>query len=172
MLIKVSVIRKMIKKALMYQLLTNLDAKLKSKDIQLTHKQLSSDTGRNPSWFNSSFNQLEDIQISTFSRILAAVNERLKTSSKKEVDAVFLHDILTLKVINTANLLNRLADEEDHHLQAFIQDEEELFRDLISYWGILSEDKKLDLFEKEALKEIRTILYPTYNAEQEADYEQ
>lgn len=172
MLIKVSVIRKMIKKALMYQLLTNLDTKLKSKDIQLTHKQLSRDTGRNPSWFNSSFNQLEDIQISTFSRILAAVNERLKTSNKKEIDAVFLHDILTLKVINTANSLNRLADEEDHHLQAFIKDEEELFRDLISYWGILSEDKKLDPFEKEALKEIRTILYPTYNAEQEADYEQ
>lgn len=172
MLINVSVIRKMIKKVLIYQLLTNLDAKLKSKDLQLTHKQLSHDTGRHPSWFNSSFNELEDIQISTFFRILAAANERLKARTEKEIDAVFLHDILTLDAIHMANALNKLADEEDGHLLDFIEEEKKVFQDLISYWGILSDNNKLDATEDEILKEIRRILNPDSNAEQEEEDEQ
>lgn len=167
MLINVSVILKMVKKVLMYQLLTNLDSKLKEKDLQLTHRDLSIGTGRAPSWFNNSFNQLEDLQISSFLRILATVNERSMEKTGKEIEAVFLHDIFTSEVIDTANALNNLAVEEDDHLLNFIQSEEKLFKDLIGYWGILSSKNKLDVGEEEALREIRTVLKNISDSEQE-----
>lgn len=166
MLINVSVILKMVKKVLMYQLLTNLDSKLKEKDLQLTHRDLSIGTGRAPSWFNNSFNQLEDLQISSFLRILATANERSKEKTGKEIEEVFLRDIFTSEAIDTANALNNLAAEENNHLLDFIQSEEKLFKDLIGYWGILSSKNKLDVTEEEVLREIRTVLKTISDSEQ------
>ena len=172
MLINVSVIQKMVKKVLMYQLLTNFDAKLKEKDLQLTHRDLSIGTGRAPSWFNNSFNQLEDLQISSFLRMLAVANERSKEKAEKEIEAVFLRDIFTSAAIETANALNNLVVEEDAHLLDFIQSEEKLFQDLIGYWGILSSKNKLDAVEEEALREIRTILKTSHDSEKREEDEQ
>ncbi|EIM05904.1 hypothetical protein A1A1_13822 [Planococcus antarcticus DSM 14505] len=172
MLINVSAIQKMVKKVLMYQVLTNFDAKIKDKDLQLTHRELSVRTGRAPSWFNNSFTGLEDLQVSSFLRILAAASERSEEKTGREIDEAFLRDILTSEAIETANALNRLAVEDDNHLLSFIQSEETLFLNLISYWGILNEKNKLDSTEEETLNEIRSILNTDSGTEQEEDHEQ
>ena len=174
MLIKVSVIQKMIKKAAIYQLMTNFNEKLKSEKVQLTHRDLSDGTGRAETWFNNSFRNVEDLQISSFLRILAVANMSYKEKTETEIDGAFLLDIFTSKVLETASLINDVAMENDAHLLTpnFVQSKKKLFQDLISYWGILSDNNKLDAAEDEALKEIRTILNPDSDAEQEEDNEQ
>jgi predicted MPP superfamily phosphohydrolase len=173
-LINVSVIQKMIKKAAIYQLMTNFDEKLKSEKVQLTHRDLSDGTGRAETWFNNSFRNVEDLQISSFLRILAVANVSHKEKTETEIDGAFLSDIFTSKVFETASLINDVAMENDAHLLAldFVQSKKKLFQDLVTYWGILSGNNKLDAAEEEALKEIRSILNTDSDAEQEEDNEQ
>lgn len=174
MLINVSLIQKMIKKAAIYQLMTNFDDKIKSEEVQLTHRDLSDGTGRAATWFNNSFRNVEDLQISSFLRILAVANVSYTEKTKTEIDGVFLSDIFTSEVLETAFLINEVASEDYNHPLAleFVQSRKKIFQDLISYWGILSDNNKLDAAEDEVLKEIRTILNPASDAEQEEDNEQ
>lgn len=156
----------------MYQLMANLDAKIKGKDIQLTHRDLSIETGRAEAWFNNSFNNLEDLRISSFLRILAVANERYKTNTEAEIDGDFLNNIFTSKVLETANGINSLAIENEAHLVDFIQSEDKLFQDLIGYWGILNSKGKLTDTEVRVLKDIREILNSCNKTEQEEKNEQ
>lgn len=172
MLINVSLIQKMIQKAAIYQLMTNFDEKLKSEEVQLTHRDLSDGTGRAETWFNNSFRNVEDLRISSFLRLLAVANESHKYKTETEIDGAFLSAIFTSKVFQIASAINGVAMENDAHLPDFIQSEEKLFQDLVGYWGILSANNKLNEAEEEAFKEIRTILNPDSNAEQEEDNEQ
>lgn len=169
MLINVSIIQKMIKKAVIYQLMTNFDVKLKTQEIQLTHRDLSIETGRAEAWFNNSYNNIEDLRISSFLRILAVANESYKERTGTEIDGAFLHAIFTSKVLETASAINGLAIENDAYLLDFIQSEEKLFQNLVGYWGILSSKGKLDAAEEEALGEIRTILKTNSGSEKEED---
>ncbi|MBT2583153.1 hypothetical protein [Planococcus sp. ISL-109] len=173
MLINVSIVQKMIKRAAIYQLMTNFDEKLKSKEVQLTHRDLSEGTGRAETWFNNSFRNTEDLQISSFLRILAVANVSHKQKTDTEIDGAFLSDIFTSDVLETASTINEVAMENDAHFldSSFIQSKEVLFQDLVTYWGILSANNKLDASEEEALKEIRAILNSGSNAEQEEDNE-
>lgn len=172
MLINVSVIQKMIKKAAIYQLMTNFDEKLKSEEVQLTHRDLSDGTGRAETWFNNSFRNVEDLQISSFLRILAVVNERHKEKTEIEIDGAFLSAIFTSKVLQTASAINGVTIENDAHLFDFVQSEGKLFQELVAYWGILSANNKLDEAEEEALREVRTILNKNSDSGQEEDNEQ
>lgn len=172
MLINISIIQKMVKKAVIYQLMTNFDLKLKAKEIQLTHRDLSIETGRAEAWYNNSFNNIEDLRVSSFLRILAVANERYKENTETEIDGAFLHAIFTSKLLLTASAINHLAIENDTHLLNYIQSEEMLFQDLVGYWGILNSKSKLDAEEEEALREIRIILKTNGNSEQEEDNEQ
>ncbi|AQQ55599.1 hypothetical protein [Planococcus lenghuensis] len=172
MLINVPVIQKMIKKAAIYQLMTNFDEKLKSEEVQLTHRDLSDGTGRAETWFNNSFRNAEDLRISSFLRILAVANESHKDKTETEIDGDFLSAIFTSEVFQTATAINGVAMENDAHLFDFVQSEEKLFQDLVAYWGILSANNKLDEAEEEALKEIQTILSTNSDSEQEEDNEQ
>lgn len=170
-LINVSIVQKMIKRAVIYQLMTNFDEKLKTKEVQLTHRDLSEGTGRAETWFNNSFRNTEDLQISSFLRILAVANVSHKQKTDTEIDGAFLSDIFTSDVLETANAINEVAMENDAHLPDFVRSEKNLFQDLISYWGILSDNNKLDAAEDEVLKKIRKILNPDSDAEQEEDNE-
>lgn len=174
MLINVSVIQKMIKKATIYQLMTNFDEKLKSEEVQLTHRDLSDGTGRAETWFNNSFRNVEDLRISSFLRILAVVNESHIDKVQTEIDGAFLSDIFTSKVLGIASMINEVAMENDAaHLDfEFVQSKEKIFQDLITYWGILSANNKLDTSEKEALQEIRLFFNTDRDAEQGEDNEQ
>ncbi|WP_107937313.1 hypothetical protein [Ureibacillus chungkukjangi] len=162
----------MVKKALMYQFMANIDTKIKGKEILLTHRDLSIETGRAEAWFNNSFNNLEDLRISSFLRILAVANERHKANTEAEIDGEFLINIFTSKILETANGINILAIENEAHLGAFIQSEEKLFQDLIGYWGILSSKGKLNDAEEQVLKEMREILNSYNKTEQEEENEQ
>ncbi|WP_341963678.1 hypothetical protein NM897_17200 (plasmid) [Planococcus maritimus] len=170
-LINVSIVQKMIKRAVIYQLMTNFDEKLKTKEVQLTHRDLSEGTGRAETWFNNSFRNTEDLQISSFLRILAVANVSHKQKTDTEIDGAFLSDIFTSDVLETASAINEVSMENDAHLPDFVRSEKKLFQDLISYWGILSDNNKLDAAEDEVLKEIRKILNPDSDAEQEEDNE-
>lgn len=172
MLINVHIIRKMMKKAMIYQLMTSFDTKLKSKEVQLTHRDLSEATGRAETWFNNSFRNVEDLRISSFLRILAVVNENCKEKIGTEIDGAFLSVIFNSKVLQAASAINGLTMENDDHLLEFVQEEEKLFQDMIAYWGILSSNKKLDEAEEEALKDIRAILNTNSDSEREEDNEQ
>lgn len=173
MLINVSVIQKMIKKAAIYQLMTNFDEKLKSEEVQLTHRDLSDGTGRAETWFNNSFRNAEDLRISSFLRILAVANESHIDKVQSEIDGTFLSDIFTSKVLGIASTINEVAMENDSaHLDfEFVQSKEKVFQDLVTYWGILSANNKLDASEKEALQEIRLFLNADREAEQGEDNE-
>lgn len=170
--INVSVIQKMMKKAVIYQLMTSFDTKLKSEEVQLTHRDLSEATGRAETWFNNSFRNVEDLRISSFLRILAVVNENHKEKIGSEIDGAFLSVIFNSKVLQAASAINGLAMENDDHLLEFVQEEEKLFQDMVAYWGILNSNNKLDEAEEEALKDIRAILNTNSDSEQEEENEQ
>lgn len=173
MLINVSVTQKLIKKAAIYQLMTNFGEKLKSEEVQLTHRDLSDGTGRAATWFNNSFRNVEDLQISSFLRILAVANVSHKEKIKTEIDGAFLSDIFTSEVLETAVLINEVAMEDDAQPLAleFVRSRKKLFQDLVTYWGILSGDNKLNEAEEKTLMEIRSVLNTESVAEKEENNE-
>jgi transcriptional regulator with XRE-family HTH domain len=92
-------LRLLFNKIILYRFTRNLDRELKSRKI--THSELSEATGRAKNWFNRVFNELEDIRISTFIRLYAAMSKlaeekRHFQATPLTFDTLFDEDVLRL----------------------------------------------------------------------------
>ncbi|WP_377520057.1 hypothetical protein [Priestia megaterium] len=148
--IEIKHLKKLLQKALLYRLMTNLDSFLKEANIK--HSRLSLATGRARTWFNDAYNNNEDIQLSSLTRVLAVIN------SKGNIEKYKLSDLFDQKILQITTLMMSLGDEEPEYVPAFIESEHKLFIDLISDWALLEDNKKLTFEEKEHFKKIRIML--------------
>lgn len=148
--IEIKHLKKLLQKALLYRLMTNLDSFLKEANIK--HSRLSLATGRARNWFNDAYNNNEDIQLSSLTRVLAVIN------SKDNIGKYKLSDLFDQKILQITILMMSLGDEEPEYVPAFIESEYELFIDLISDWALLEDNKKLTFEEKEHFKKIQIML--------------
>lgn len=148
--IEIDYLRKLLRKALLYRLMTNIE-KIVTR-TGLPHSQISKRMGRATNWFNDAYNNNEDIQLSSLSGILAVVD------TINKIDEYKISDIFDEKVLKITTLMIKIADEESEHIPAFINSEKTLFMDLIGDWGSLGAKRKLTSLEQKYLKRIQSIV--------------
>lgn len=149
-LINIESIQKLLKKALLYRLMTNVE-KIVS-NANLSHQEISSGTGRKGNWFNDAFNNNEDIQLSSLAKVLSVIN------SKKVINQYQLKDIFDDKVLKISSVMSSLADEDIATINNFITSEKELFIDLIGDWGSLDAKRKLTSIEHSCFLELQSLI--------------
>ncbi len=148
--IEIKHLQRLLHKALLYRLMGKINKLLKN--ARIPHSKLSLDTGRARTWFNDAYNNNEDIQLSSLTRVLAVIN------SKDNIEKYKLSDLFDQKILQITTLMMSLGDEEPEYVPAFIESEHELFIDLISDWALLEDNKKLTFQEKEHFKKIQIML--------------
>ncbi|WIM41140.1 hypothetical protein PO903_09810 [Paenibacillus sp. PK4536] len=105
----------LMKKILIYRFTRNIDKILH--DNKISHHEISMNSGRNNNWFNRTFNDLEDMRISSFLKMLSAMN-KLSGNTKNQLKPFNLEDILGNDVLDISSILNDLnSDDLDHLLQ-------------------------------------------------------
>jgi len=80
-------------KILSYRITRNIDKELKDKNIN--HLQLSEASGRFGNWFNRTYNQVEDMRLSTFLRAYVAVS-RIPNMDPLPLDSIFTEEVLKI----------------------------------------------------------------------------
>ncbi|WP_044640741.1 hypothetical protein [Risungbinella massiliensis] len=118
-------LQELLNKVLLYRLTRNLDKELQNRKI--SHAELSGSTGRKNNWFNRTFNELEDMRISTFIKSLAAINKIISNTSKfspVEVQAVIDEEILNIASVIIDLSMNdvRYLLNNDPDLPKFFED--------------------------------------------------
>lgn len=136
----------LLKKALIYNLMVNVDASLEEKNI--SHSNLSSRTGRKGNWFNDAKNNNEDIRISTFIRIFAAIQPKQEAGIDTEPTEI-LKDVFSKRVFDISDKLNNVMDGEGTPMRDIIQSDSDFYQDLIGDWAAVRSLGKLT--EQEAL---------------------
>ncbi|KKB34606.1 hypothetical protein [Bacillus thermotolerans] len=151
-------LRKLLQKALLFRLMTNIDNLVEN--AKISHSTLSFSAGQQHSWFNDAFNNNEDISISSLTKILSAVNDKVDLADYKLID-LFDKNILII-----ASRITAIKDEKDEQIPSFILTERELFTDLLGDWGLLKAKKKLSEEEQQTAEEVRSILIDRIKEEQ------
>lgn len=118
----------------------------------LSHQEVSSRTGRKGNWFNDAFNNNEDIQISSLSKVLAVVNSHAK------INKYLITDIFDEKVLRISRVMSSLADENPKSINDFIISEINLFIDLVGDWGSLNSKNKLTDIERLYFDELQRLV--------------
>lgn len=91
----------LLNKVLLYRITRNLDKELQ--DRRISHAELSGSTGRSGNWFNRTFNELEDMRISTFIKSLTAINKIISGNSNfKPVEVQSVLDIQLFKIASVS----------------------------------------------------------------------
>ncbi|HLQ82525.1 MAG TPA: hypothetical protein VK121_01585 [Pseudogracilibacillus sp.] len=150
--IKKDILAKMMKKALLYRLMYNLDEIVNKSN--LTHSDLSSRVGNAKNWFNDAYNNDEDIRISSFVRILSIVDE----VGKVNLDKYTLKDFFDDKILKIASLMRMLPDEHIDYVEDFIRNDLNIFIGLLADWRSLEYRKKLTKGEQNNLTEINNLI--------------
>ncbi|MFK2827127.1 hypothetical protein QYG89_15940 [Bacillus sp. B190/17] len=143
-------LNRLLRKALIFQLMTNIDHLIAKAEIP--HSTLSVSTGQKHSWFNDAFNNNEDISISSLTKVLSVIGTKIDLTDYK------LMDMFDRKVLMIARLITNLTDEEDDQIPFFICSEKEIIMDLLGDWGLLKAKKKLSENELETIEQIRSAL--------------
>ena len=145
------VLLKLIKKALIYRLMANLDRFINA--AELTHREISSSTAKSQSWFNDAFNNNEDIYISTLTKVLSVIHE------KHDLTQYRLIDIFDQKILKIALTLCRISDEDDdEHIRNYICSEKSFFLDLFGDWASINYKNKLNEEEKEVMLQVKDLI--------------
>lgn len=156
---------KLLKKSLLYRLMTNLDQRLISK-TKLTHREISYRTGNSHSWFNDAYNNNEDISISSFIKILSVIKSAIESMKHPEVD--FQHELINLidgSILKIASIIGELSDEEEHDIAYFIKSDEEFYREILVDWLSMKRKNKLNNIENRVVDQVEKILErKSYNA--------
>ncbi|MEQ6378240.1 hypothetical protein RZN22_17130 [Bacillaceae bacterium S4-13-58] len=92
---------KLLHKVLLYRITRNIDKELNVRKI--SHSEISGSTGRNSNWFNRSFNELEDMKITTFVKILAAVNKNVDATTNSNFQPVSIESVLDKETLRIAS---------------------------------------------------------------------
>ncbi|SHL24260.1 hypothetical protein [Shouchella rhizosphaerae] len=141
-----SQLKKIIKKALIYQVFSNIDQLLEEADI--SHRSLSYGTGRAENWFNDAYNNNEDIRLSSLTKVLAYISP---------FEGCPLEKLICRKSLRYGGLLNTISDEEEESITTFLQSDKDLLQDLIGDLGVIESKKKLTIEELHVLKNLRKI---------------
>ncbi|MFS0777661.1 hypothetical protein ABC255_16880 [Neobacillus sp. 3P2-tot-E-2] len=123
------ILQKLLLKILTYRITRNLDKELESRKI--THLELSRNTGGNTNWFNRRFNELKDIKLSTFVKIIVAINKIISENSKFE--PVEVNSVLTPEVLLMASVSIDLAINDIDYLLANDEDFKKFFLSMQFY---------------------------------------
>lgn len=99
-------------KVLLYRFTRNLDKELE--DRKISHSLISGSTGRNPRWFNRSFNKLEDMKISTFIKFISTVNQIICGNSNFK--PVEVNVVLNAEIFRIASVIVDLSMNDVEHL--------------------------------------------------------
>lgn len=148
-------LQNLLKKALVYNLMVNLDTTLNDKDIK--HSHLSSRTGRQGNWFNDAKNNNEDIRVSTLARIFAAIQPRQETGIDTETTEM-LKDVFSKRVFDVSERLNNVADGEGTPIRDLIQSDRDFYQDRIGDWAAVRSLGKLTEQEVVQVNQIRDWL--------------
>lgn len=90
----------LLNKVILYRFTRNLDKILQ--DHKISHAELSENTGRKGNWFNRTFNELEDMRISTFIKSVAAVSKIL--NEQRRSNPIDITSIITEELFEIANV--------------------------------------------------------------------
>lgn len=148
--IEKNILLKLLRKSVLYRLMDNIDDLISKSN--LTHRELSNLAGNSDNWFNDAYNNNEDIQITSFARILSVVNQ------KKDLSDYKLMSIFNEKILKITSLISRLSDEEDNYIEDFIIAEKTIFIDIIGDWASMAYKKKLNKKELELLNKVKDLV--------------
>ena len=149
-LIEKVVVFKLLRKALLYRLMDNLNHLIS--DGKLTHRAVSNLMGNSDNWFNDSYNNNEDISISSFTRVLSVIGQKIEL---KEYKLISLFDE---KILEIASLMGKLSDEDDSFISDFVRADKTIFIDLLGDWASMAYKNKLDETEKTTMNQVRNLI--------------
>ena len=150
----------LLKKGLVFKLLTDLDQQLSKANIR--HSDVSAAINNAPPWFNNVFNNNEDIRMSSLIRVIAYVTEQEGIDRE-----TFLNELFNTSLLDYARIINVTKDEvlpgvailEQKKLLEIIQEEKRLFVDLDSQWGYLQSKEKLNAEEASIREQIKQLIF-------------
>lgn len=116
-----TLLQNLLNKVILYRFSRNLDKELQIRRI--SHAELSGSTGRSGNWFNRTFNELEDMRISTFIKSISAINKII--SKKENVKPVEIEVILDKELLKIASVSIDLSMNSIEHL---LQNDKEITR--------------------------------------------
>lgn len=101
-----NLLQNLLNKIIRYRFTRNIDRELENRKI--SHAELSRSCGRNENWYNRSFNNLEDMKITTLVKLVAAVT---KISDQKAKHEPFnINSVLDEELVVIASVLIDLKE--------------------------------------------------------------
>jgi hypothetical protein len=139
-------LQELLNKIMLYRITRNLNNELQTRNIK--HYKISEATGRSGNWFNRTFNDLEDMRLTTFIKLVASVPKVVTENNTKE--PVPVTSIMTEEVMEIASLLLDLNDIEISDLLDPDAGKREFFKELKPYVDLLENANKASKEETEA----------------------
>lgn len=147
----------LLNKVILYRFTRNLDKELENRKI--SHAELSGSTGRIGNWFNRTFNELEDMRISTFIKSISAINKIISENDKFK--PVEVHSVLDEELFKVASVSIDLSLNGVEHLLQNDTDVRRFFLEIRFYVDALKAlDGKLTEDENDAYERILTRITP------------
>lgn len=109
-----AVLQGLLNKVFLYRFTRNLDKELVSRKI--SHATLSGSTGRSGNWFNRTFNELEDMRISTFVKSISAINHIIREHGNDRYTPVEVHTVLDEELFKIATISIDLSMNDIEYL--------------------------------------------------------
>ncbi|GED59947.1 hypothetical protein ABER61_00515 [Brevibacillus formosus] len=143
----------LLNKVILYRFTRNLDKELE--DRKISHAELSGSTGRSGNWFNRTFNELEDMRISTFIKSISAINKII--SGNYKFKPVEVHKVLDEEMFKVASVSIDLSMNGVEYLLQNDADMCKFFLEIRFYVDALKAlDGKLSYDEIHAYEQILT----------------
>ncbi|ODG91518.1 hypothetical protein BED47_07655 [Gottfriedia luciferensis] len=140
-------------KVILYRVTRNLNNELVSRKIK--HYQLSEATGRSGNWFNRTFNNLEDMRVSTLIKSIAAVS---KISKQNKDNPILITSILNNEIMEIASVLLDLNDVEIKDLLSPDSGMTDFFKNLKFYVDSLETTNDISVEESDVCGRIFNLI--------------
>lgn len=121
-------------------------------EAELTHRAVSNRVGNSDNWFNDAYNNNEDIYISSFTRVLSVIGQKIDLENKK------LFSLFDEQILEIAFLIGKLSDEDDNYISDFIKADKNIFIDVLGDWASMAYKNKLDDVEKMVMDQVRDFI--------------
>lgn len=121
-------------------------------EANLTHRAISNGIGNSDNWFNDAFNNNEDIQVSSLTRVLSVISEEIDLKDYK------ITSLFDKKILEIASLIGKLSDEDERYIFEFIKSDKNIFTDMLGDWASMEYRDKLNDAEKQVLAQVKECL--------------
>lgn len=142
-----------------------------SSRIHISDKAISESSGQSPNWFNDAKNNQEDIQISSFIRVLSVLTDskNLKLSAESTPQKIPIEEIYTNQLIWLGSVFNGLKVDKDisveRLIESYIKSDPERLNELIATLSGLKTAGKLSEEEKKFSNKLITMIENNKGAE-------